>query len=140
MTDSPEDEFLASVGLELLPEQDRAAFLYHVHEELSRRVGNAMSEGLPRELLDEFEQLIDLHEPSVRSFLKKHDPDWFVAEGGRPLEELAERAHSVWLHTHRPDYRDVVQAERERIRGEIRARAPEILAASGVDIAASNES
>lgn len=140
MTDSPDDVFLASAGLELLPEQDRAPFLHHVHEELHRRVGIALSEGLAPGLLEEFEQLINLHELSVRAFLEKHDADWFATNGDRPIGDLAKRAQAVWLRTHRPDHRDVVRAEQERIRDEIRARAPEILAASGVDLGDATES
>ena len=51
-----DDKFLQDVGLGDLPEDQKAAFLQHIYEELELRVGTKLSEGLNEQQLGEFRQ------------------------------------------------------------------------------------
>jgi hypothetical protein len=56
---SLDDDFLQSLGLGDLPDDQKQAFLQHLYEELELRVGTRLSEGMSDAQLGEFEKLID---------------------------------------------------------------------------------
>lgn len=95
-----DDNFLQSVGLGGMPSDQKDAFLQHLYDELELRVGTRLSEGMSNELLEEFEKLI---------------------EAGNQQGAL------TWLETHRPNYKQVVAEELEKLKQEVIANKDLIL-------------
>ena len=96
------DDFLQSVGLGGMPDDQRQAFLQHLYEELELRVGTRLSEGMSDDQLAQFEKLIDAND---------------------------DRGALAWLEANRPNYRDVVGAELEKLKQEVTANKDKILGA-----------
>lgn len=96
-----DDDFLQSLGLGALPEEQKKAFLQYLYEELELRVGTRLSEGMSDEQLSEFEKLIDAND---------------------------EQSAIKWLEQHRPNYKDVVAEELEKLKQEITSNRDKILA------------
>ncbi len=133
-----DDNFLKDVGLEGLPEDQKQAFLQHIYEELELRVGTKLSEGLSETQMSEFESFVDQDEQKVRDWFLANMSDYasrqdFVQlsqsapQGTSELAILCEYGSLKWLEVNRPDYRDVVAAELESLKQEIRANAGTIL-------------
>jgi len=95
-----DDQFLVSVGLGDMPEDQKEMFLEHLLEELEMRVGTRLSEGMGDEKLAEFEKLIESHD---------------------------EKGALSWLESHRPDYKTVVAEELEKLKTEVAASRDKIL-------------
>lgn len=98
-----DDDLLQELGLAALPPEEKKKLLAHIYETLEMRVGMKLAEQMSDAQLTEFEQFID-----------KND------EGGA----------LKWLESNFPNYKDVVAAEFERLKTEIRQVAPQILVAS----------
>lgn len=96
-----DDKFLESLGLGALPQQEKDTMKRQIYETLEMRVGMTLASNMTDAQLDEFEALMN-----------KND------------EEGALR----WLETNFPNYRDVVASELEKLKGEVKAAAPQILA------------
>jgi len=96
------DDFLQSVGLGAMPDDQRQAFLQHLYEELELRVGTRLSEGMSDDQLAQFEKLIDAND---------------------------DRGALAWLEANRPNYRDVVGEELEKLKQEVTASKDKILGA-----------
>lgn len=137
-----DDNFLTDVGLANLPEDQKQAFLQHIYQELELRVGTKLSEGLSEQQMGEFEAFVDQDEQKVRDWFLANMPDYasrqdFVQlsqsapEGTPELAVLCEYGSLKWLELNRPDYRDVVAAELESLKKEIRANADTILSGDG---------
>lgn len=94
------DDFLQSVGLGAMPDDQRQAFLQHLYEELELRVGTRLSEGMSDDQLAQFEKLIDAND---------------------------DRGALAWLEANRPNYRDTVAEELEKLRQEVTANRDKIL-------------
>jgi hypothetical protein len=77
--------------------------LGHIYETLEMRVGMKLAEQMTNEQLDEFEGFIDRND---------------------------EPGALKWLETNFPHYKDVVAQELEKLKGEVKAAAPQILEAS----------
>ncbi|MGB3023395.1 MAG: DUF5663 domain-containing protein [Candidatus Saccharimonadales bacterium] len=142
-----DDNFLTDVGLATLPDDQKQAFLQHIYEELELRVGTKLSEGLSEQQMAEFEAFVDQAEDKVRAWFEKNMSDYasnqdFVQlkqsapEGTSDLAVMCEYGSLKWLELNRPDYRDVVAAELEALKTEIRANASTIL---GGDVQAASE-
>ena len=97
-----DDDLLQELGLAALPPEERKKLLAHIYETLEMRVGMKLAEQMSDAQLTEFEQFIDRND-----------------EGGA----------LKWLETNFPNYKDVVASEFERLKGEIRQVAPQILSA-----------
>jgi len=97
-----DDDLLQELGLAALPPEEKKKLLAHVYETLEMRVGMKLAEQMSDAQLTEFEQFIDRND-----------------EGGA----------LKWLETNFPNYKDVVAAEFERLKTEIRQVAPQILSA-----------
>lgn len=95
-----DENFLQSVGLGSMPADQQQAFLQHLYEELELRVGTRLSEGMTNEQLDEFERLIDAND---------------------------QQGALGWLETHRPNYKQVVSEELEKLKQEVMANKDRIL-------------
>ncbi len=98
-----DDSLLQALGLADLPEEEKKKLLAHIYETLEMRVGMKLAEQMSDAQLSEFEQFIDRND-----------------EGGALR----------WLETNFPNYKDVVSAEFEKLKGEIGQVAPQILATS----------
>lgn len=133
-----DDNFLTDVGLGALPDDQKQAFLQHIYEELELRVGTKLSEGLSEQQMGEFEAFVDQAEDKVRAWFAANLSDYasrqdFVQlsqsapEGTSELAILCEYGSLKWLEFNRPDYRDVVAAELETLKSEIRQNASTIL-------------
>jgi len=95
-----DDNFLQSVGLGAMPADQKDAFLEHLYEELELRVGTRLSEGMSDEQLGDFEKLIDSND---------------------------EAGALKWLETNRPDYKQVVAEELEKLKQEVTSNKDKIL-------------
>lgn len=95
-----DDTFLQGLGLGDMPEEQKEAFLQHLYEELELRVGTRLSEGMSNEQLKQFEALIDAND---------------------------EQGALSWLETNRPNYKQVVEEELEKLRQEVVANKDKIV-------------
>jgi hypothetical protein len=97
------DDLLQELGLNSLPLEEKKKMLAHIYETLEMRVGMKLAQQMTDEQLDEFEQ-----------FIKNND----------------EAGALHWLETKFPHYKDVVSAEFENLKVEIRQVAPQVLASA----------
>src|SRR5436309_3766278 len=98
-----DDNLLQTIGLGTLPVEDKRGLLTHIYETLEMRVGIRLADQMSNEQLDEFEKY----------FEAKDDAGAFK-----------------WLETNFPNYKDIVQQEFDKLKGEVAQSAPQILAAS----------
>jgi hypothetical protein len=98
-----DDNLLKELGLGALPADEKNRMLAHIYETLEMRVGMKLAEQMSNEQLDEFEGFIDRND---------------------------EAGALKWLETNFPNYKQVVADELEVLKAEIRAAAPQIVAAS----------
>lgn len=105
-----DNSLLEEVGLAALPEAEKNSFLKHIYETLEMRVGIRLADQMTNEQLDEFEKY----------FEAKDDAGAFK-----------------WLETNFPNYKEIVQQEFDKLKAEVAQTAPQILAASQGQAAAS---
>jgi predicted RNA-binding Zn ribbon-like protein len=98
-----DDKLLHEVGLGGLPAHEKNRMLQHIYETLEMRVGVTLARQMTNEQLDEFEGFIDRND---------------------------EAGALKWLEANFPNYKQVVADELEKLKGEIKQSAPQILAAS----------
>ena len=98
-----DNAFLEELGLGSLPPVEKNKMLAHIYETLEMRVGMKLAEQMTNEQLDEFE-----------SYINKKD----------------EAGALKWLESNFPNYKQVVAEELEKLKGEIKQVAPQIVAQS----------
>lgn len=98
-----DDNLLQELGLGSLPPEDKKKMLAHIYETLEMRVGMELAKQMTEAQLTEFE-----------SFINRND----------------EAGALRWLETNFPNYKDVVAAEFEKLKNEIRQVAPQIVGAA----------
>ena len=98
-----DNNLLIELGLGELPAAEKNKMLAHIYETLELRVGMNLAEQMTDAQLDEFE-----------SFIDKSD----------------EKGALNWLETNFPDYKKVVAEELEKLKGEIKHQAPDIVRAT----------
>ena len=98
-----DDNLLKELGLGDLPAAEKNKMLAHIYETLELRVGMKLAEQMTDAQLDEFEGFIDRND---------------------------EAGALKWLETNFPDYKKVVADELERLKGEIKQQAPQIMQAT----------
>lgn len=98
-----DNNFLIELGLGALPADEKNKMLAHIYETLEMRVGMKLAEQMSDAQLDEFE-----------GFINRND----------------EAGALNWLETNFPNYKQVVAEELEKLKGEIKAVAPQIVAES----------
>lgn len=108
-----DDNLLKELGLGELPAAEKNKMLAHIYETLEMRVGMKLAEQMSNEQLDEFEAFIDRND---------------------------EAGALKWLETNFPNYKQVVADELENLKTEIKAAAPQIVAASRQDQAQAPQS
>lgn len=96
-----DDNFLKELGLGALPPAEKNKMLSHIYETLEMRVGVRLASGMTDAQLDEFE-----------SYINNND----------------ESGALKWLETNFPNYKDVVAEELNKLKEEVKASAPQILA------------
>ena len=125
-----DDQFLQSVGLGDLPEDQKEAFLQHTYETLEERVGTRLADSLSDEQLQEFESFAAQDEEKTYAWLNANAADYLqheeykqlassAPEGTPPLIVAAEYASIRWLEVNSPNYRDVVAEELNKLKQEI---------------------
>lgn len=100
---------LESLGLASLSKDAKDSLLAHMYDKLELNVGTVIAQKLSDEQLNDFEQLIDNNQ-----------------------NEQA----LVWLQENYPGYKQVVEAELEKLKNEIRNNALAILEADTQSLAA----
>lgn len=136
-----DDKFLADIGLNDLPDDQKQAFLQHIYEELELRVGTKLSDGLSDQQLEEFEKIIDRDQVTIDTWLAAHVQDYANDEVFKRMQQAlkldpadpalkAEYVATKWLEVNRSDYRDVVKAVLDELKGEIIANRDAILGTS----------
>ena len=98
-----DDNFLAELGPSNLPSEEKKTMLGHSYETLELRVGMKLAQNMTASQREEFEVLMNAGDEA----------------GGLK-----------WLETNVPTYKDVVAAELDTLKDEVKASAPTILAAS----------
>ncbi|HSX18361.1 MAG TPA: DUF5663 domain-containing protein [Candidatus Saccharimonadales bacterium] len=98
-----DDNLLRELGLGDLPASEKNKMLAHIYETLELRVGMRLAEQMTDAQLDEFEAFIDRND---------------------------EAGALKWLETNFPDYKQVVADELEKLKGEIKAQASQIMEAT----------
>jgi hypothetical protein len=98
-----DNNFLIELGLGALPADEKNKMLAHIYETLEMRVGMKLAEQMTDAQLDEFE-----------AFINRND----------------EAGALTWLETNFPNYKQVVAEELEKLKNEIKAVAPQIVAES----------
>src|SRR6185503_21140217 len=101
-----DDNLLRELGLGELPAAEKNKMLAHIYETLELRVGMKLAEQMTDAQLDEFEGFIDRNDES---------------------------GALNWLETNFPNYKQVVADELEKLKGEIRQQAPQIMQATMSD-------
>jgi hypothetical protein len=107
-----DDNLLQTIGLGSLPTDDKRGLLTHIYETLEMRVGMRLADQMTNEQLDEFETY----------FEAKDDAGAFK-----------------WLETNFPNYKEIVNEEFEKLKGEVQQSAPQILAAAQANPAAAQQ-
>lgn len=139
-----DDKFLADVGLQDLPEDQKKPFLQHIYDELELRVGTKLSEGMSDGQLEEFEAIIDRKDETITNWLAQHVPDYHNDQAfgriqqatGLDVNDIGLRAEytaTKWLEVNRPDYRDVVASVLAELKKEISANKNTILGAQATE-------
>lgn len=133
-----DDKFLADIGMNELPEEQKKAFLQHIYDELELRVGTKLSDGMSDEQLEEFESIIDRKDEVVTPWLEKYAPGYHEDESFGRIQQAtgldvndpglrAEYAATKWLEVNRPDYREVVASVLDELKQEITNNRDKIL-------------
>lgn len=104
-----DNALLEELGLGGLPAEEKNRMLAHIYETLEMRVGMKLAEQMTNEQLDEFEGYIDRND---------------------------EPGALKWLETNFPNYKDVVAEQLEKLKGEVRTAAPQILEAAQAQVQA----
>lgn len=95
-----DDDLLLELGLNALSPDEKKKMLAHIYETLEMRVGMKLAEQMSEAQLTEFEQFIDRND---------------------------EAGALRWLESNFPNYKDVVAAEFETLKSEVKDAAPQII-------------
>lgn len=149
-----DDNFLNDLGLGGLPDDQKKAFLQHTYDELQLQVGTKLSEGLDEMQLQQFEHFVDAGDAErtqevreaafvhVLAWFEKHLADYqsradflqlkqSAPEGVDQMTIVSEYGSLKWLEMNRPDYRQIVTAELEKLKQQIIANRDGILGSIG---------
>lgn len=99
-----DDDLIAELGLSALSSDDKTRMLTHIYETLEMRVGMELAKQMSDAQLNEFE-----------AFINRND----------------EAGALQWLETNFPNYKEVVAAEFEKLKLEVKQVAPQILQDAG---------
>lgn len=136
-----DDKFLADIGLNDLPDDQKQPFLQHIYEELELRVGTRLSDGLSDRQLEEFEKIIDRDQTTIDAWIVQFVPNYATDEVFVRMQQAtkleatdpnlkAEYVATKWLEVNRPDYRQVVAQVLDELKREIISNRDSILGAN----------
>lgn len=140
-----DDKFLADIGLNDLPDDQKQPFLQHIYEELELRVGTRLSDGLSDAQLEQFEKIIDRDQVTIDAWIQQFVPDVMNDQVFQRMQQAtnlapndpnlkAEYVATKWLEVNRPDYRQVVAQVLDDLKREIIGNRDTILGASSSDV------
>lgn len=131
------DKFFEEIGVNNMPENEREAFRNHIQEEVEARIGERISDGMPMERLEEFEQIIDGDINFIQSWVVANTPDYrndnlfqaFLMQnnGQESPAVFTEYAGLKWLQINRPDFNQIIADVEAEIKEELRANISKIL-------------
>jgi hypothetical protein len=130
------DEFLKSVGLEELPEDQRQDFLEYAQEQFETRIGEAMMSKLTTEQQEEFDKISTDDAEAIQKVLDKY-PDYendftyrrLVKNGSDEQQAKSDFAVVKWLDENFPNYSEEINNILADLQGEIYEQKEKILAA-----------
>lgn len=130
------DEFLKSVGLEELPENQRQDFLEYAQEQFETRIGEVMMDKLTKEQQEEFDKISTDDAGAIQKVLDKY-PDYekdftyrrLINNGSDELQAKSDFAVVKWLDENFPNYSDEINKILADLQSEIYAQKDKILAA-----------
>jgi hypothetical protein len=96
-----DNNLLEELGLGALPDGEKQLLLRQIYEKLEMNVGVRLADQMTNEQLDEFEKFVDSND---------------------------DKGAFQWLEANFPNYKDVVNAEFEKLKAEIKQYAPQMLA------------
>ena len=123
-----DDQFLESIGLGEMPEDEKAALLEHIQGELETRVGMRVMNGLSEEKIGEFERIIDGDHDFIQGYLGglgdyKGDELYgrlLDINEGESTDKLDEDYAGLrWLMENRPDFQEITSTTMEELKSEI---------------------
>lgn len=134
-----DNDFLAEVGLQDMPEERKKAFLEHVQDELEVRVGEKISDGMTLEQVKEFERVVSNDQEAIRKMVLDMKQDFRQDETYKQILErhgvsqgnweiLAEYLSVKWIQNNCPNYREIVTEVKERLKNEIVQNREQLLA------------
>lgn len=135
-----DNRFLESVGLADLPEAQKAAFLEYAQDQLEIRIGEAMSNSLSDEQLDEFERIIENDADTMNAILEGLEGDYHADEVYQTLKTntgaedddpnlLSDYITAKWLDKNCPQYQQIIKDSLVALQKEISEQKDAILAA-----------
>ena len=130
------DEFLKSVGLEELPENQRQDFLEYAQEQFETRIGEVMMNKLTKEQQEEFDKISTDDAGAIQKVLDKY-PDYekdftyrrLINNGSDELQAKSDFAVVNWWDENFPNYSDEINKILADLQSEIYAQKDKILAA-----------
>ena len=130
------DEFLKSVGIEELPENQRKDFLEYAQEQFETRIGEVMMNKLTKEQQEEFDKISTDDAGAIQKVLDKY-PDYekdftyrrLINNGSDELQAKSDFAVVKWLDENFPNYSDEINKILADLQSEIYAQKDKILAA-----------
>ena len=141
-----DDNFLETLGLGALPQEEKEKMKAHIYETLEMRVGMRLASGMSDQQLTEFEGFMSGDVNNALMYLDRNFTNWredpaykasidkerMAAEQqgvpSNPNAVTTEFAALKWLETNFPDYKKVVADELEKLKEEIKQVAPQIVA------------
>lgn len=131
-----DNDFLESVGLGGIPDEQKNAFLGYAQDQLETRIGERMSAGMTDAQLDEFEKIIDNDPATIerwKSGLGDYKSDEIYQKlatslGGTEEQVLNNYITSRWLNQNCPQYQQIIQESIDSLKQEIIANKDGLLA------------
>ena len=130
------DEFLKSVGLEELPENQRQDFLEYAQEQFETRIGEVMMNKLTKEQQEEFDKISTDDAGAIQKVLDKcpdYEKDFtyrrLINNGSDELQAKSDFAVVNWWDENFPNYSDEINKILADLQSEIYAQKDKILAA-----------
>ena len=130
------DEFLKSVGLEELPEDQKQDFLEYAQEQFETRIGEAMMSKLTEAQQEEFDKISSDDPIAIQNVLSKY-PDYendftfrrLVKNGADEQSAKNDFAVVKWLDENFPNYSDEINNILADLQSEISQQKESILSA-----------
>ncbi len=137
-----DEQFLADIGLNEMPEEQKKPFLQYVYDKLELAVGMELAAGLTDAQEAEFGEIIDRNDNVITAWLATNAPNYQQDQAFTRIMQAYnitnpndkalrdEYAATKWLEVNRPNYRETVLATMDAIKQEIAANKDAILNAN----------